>query len=132
MPNTEIQIIFRENLKFYLSQKQSSQLELANYLNVSNTTVNNWVKGYSMPRMNKVDKICNFFNISRSDLIEKKTAPPEHEINIDEAIKKAYGETTKDAVELFTQLDLLDQGQTIGTMKLLLDAPKYKKEKSGA
>lgn len=132
MPNTEIQIIFRENLKFYLSQKQSSQLELANYLNVSNTTVNNWVKGYSMPRMNKVDKICNFFNISRSDLIEKKTAPPEHEINIDDEIEKAYGETTKDAVRLFTQLDLLDQGQAIGTMKLLLDAPKYKKEKSGA
>lgn len=70
MPNDEIQTIFRKNLKFYLAQKQSSQLDLANYLNVSNTTVNNWVKGYSMPRMDKVDKICQFFMINRSDLLE--------------------------------------------------------------
>lgn len=73
MSDNEIQTIFRENLKFYLTKKQSSQLDLANYLNVSNTTVNNWVKGYSMPRMDKVDRICQFFMITRADLLENKS-----------------------------------------------------------
>lgn len=73
MSDNEIQTIFRENLKFYLTKKQSSQLDLANYLSVSNTTVNNWVKGYSMPRMDKVDRICQFFMITRADLLENKS-----------------------------------------------------------
>lgn len=81
----------------------------------------------------KIEALAELYNISPAVIMGWDiSAPPEHEINIDETIKKAYGETTKDAVRLFTQLDLLDQGQAIGTMKLLLDAPKYKKEKSGA
>lgn len=81
----------------------------------------------------KIEALAELYNISPAVIMGWDIfAPPEHEINIEEAIKKAYGETTKDAVKLFTQLDILDQGQTIGTMKLLLDAPKYKKEKSGA
>lgn len=81
----------------------------------------------------KIEALAELYNISPAVIMGWDiSAPPEHKINIDEAIKKAYGETTKDAVRLFTQLDLLDQGQAIGTMKLLLEAPKYKKEKSGA
>lgn len=124
--------IFIKNLNTYLNQHEMSQVDLANLLQINKSVVSSWLSGSRYPRMNTMEKIANIFHIEKSDLIEKKTAPPEHEINIDEAIKKAYGETTKDAVRLFTQLDLLDQGQTIGTMKLLLEAPKYKKEKSGA
>ena len=68
----EIQAIFSSNLKDLLESKNATQLELAKFLNVSNTTVNNYVKGYNMPRMDKIDGICNFFNINRSDLIEQK------------------------------------------------------------
>lgn len=68
----EIQAIFSSNLKDLLKSKNATQLELAKFLNVSNTTVNNYVKGYNMPRMDKIDGICNFFNINRSDLIEQK------------------------------------------------------------
>ena len=124
--------IFIKNLNTYLNQHEMSQVDLANLLQINKSVVSSWLSGSRYPRMNTMEKIANIFHIEKSDLIEKKTVPPEHEINIDEAIKKAYGETTKDAVRLFTQLDLLDQGQAIGTMKLLLDAPKYKKEKSGA
>ena len=65
--------IFSKNLKRYLEEQDRTQLELAKYLGVSNTTVNNYVKGYNMPRMDKIDKICQFFNIKRTDLIEDKT-----------------------------------------------------------
>lgn len=53
--------IFSSNLKRYLSEQNRTQLELSKYLGVSNTTVNNYVKGYNMPRMDKIDKICSFF-----------------------------------------------------------------------
>ncbi|WP_455093200.1 helix-turn-helix domain-containing protein [Parvimonas micra] len=59
-------------------ERNKTQLELSKYIGVSNTTVNNYVKGYNMPRMDKIDKICSFFNIKRSDLLENKqiTEPP--------------------------------------------------------
>lgn len=70
----EIKKVFVKNIQKFLEEKNYTQKELADFVGVSNTTVNNWVNGYSMPRMNKVDLICNFFNISRSDLLEDK--PP--------------------------------------------------------
>ena len=66
----KIQSEFTKNLNRILLEKNIQQNELANYVGVSNTTVNNWCKGYKMPRMNKVDKICSFLNISRSQLLD--------------------------------------------------------------
>ena len=68
---TKIRQVFTKNLNRFLSEKQVPQNELAKYLGVSNTTINNWVKGYKMPRMDKIDKICSFFSINRSDLLEE-------------------------------------------------------------
>lgn len=49
-----------------------TQLDLANAIGVSNTTINNYVKGYNAPRMDKVDKICKYLGVSRSDLMEER------------------------------------------------------------
>lgn len=73
MSNQEIQMIFQKNLNRYLEETNSTQAELATFLGVSNTTVNKWVRGYGAPRMDKVDKICEFFGIRRSDLLEEKS-----------------------------------------------------------
>ena len=68
----ETQRIFSDNLKYYLKLNNKTQLELANAIGVSNTTINNYVKGYNAPRMDKVDKICKYLGVSRSDLMEER------------------------------------------------------------
>ena len=73
MTGKDIQKVFSKNLKRLLEENNTTQLELSKFLNVSNTTVNNYIKGYNMPRMDKIDKICEFFNIQRSELISEKT-----------------------------------------------------------
>ena len=72
MDEKSIQNIFSYNLRRLLMERNKTQLELSKYIGVSNTTINNYVKGYNMPRMDKIDKICRFFNIKRSDLLENK------------------------------------------------------------
>lgn len=72
MDEKSIQNIFSYNLRRLLMERNKTQLELSKYIGVSNTTINNYVKGYNMPRMDKIDKICSFFNIKRSDLLENK------------------------------------------------------------
>lgn len=79
MTKDKVQKIFSQNLKTLLDMKNATQLELAKYLGVSNTTINNYVKGYNMPRMDKVDDIARFFNVSREDLISSKSIYTQNE-----------------------------------------------------
>lgn len=69
-----IQSIFSENLNRLLYDHGRTQLDLARFVGVSNTTVNNWVKGYNTPRMDKIDKICSFFSIQREELLHERSA----------------------------------------------------------
>ena len=68
----DIKDIFVNNLKYYLNLRGKSQTELANYLGVSKATITNYINGVNLPRMDKVDKICQFLFINRSDLLEDK------------------------------------------------------------
>ena len=74
MDAKEIQATFSKNLKYYLKIRNKTQLDLAKAIGVSNTTINNYVKGYNTPRMDKLDKICNYLRIERSDLLNTSTS----------------------------------------------------------
>ena len=63
---------FAQNQKFYLKQANMTQADLAEYMNVSTASISNWCTGNKIPRMDKVDKLCELFDINRSDLIEDK------------------------------------------------------------
>lgn len=47
--------------------------EVADAIGVSYFTFTDWVKGKTYPRMDKVEKLAKYFNISISDLVEKKS-----------------------------------------------------------
>ena len=45
-----------------------TQKEAAAKLNVSNKTLCNWEKGVSMPKADKIDAICDLYNIAYDNL----------------------------------------------------------------
>lgn len=67
--NNNIEETFRTNLKKYLKEKKKTQKDLAEYLEVSPAIASYYIKGINTPRMDKIDKISEFFGIERSDLI---------------------------------------------------------------
>lgn len=69
--------VFAKNLRYYMDLNRISQNELSRELNVSPTSVNNWCKGYKIPRMDRVDEICRFFHINRSDLMNDHSSEPD-------------------------------------------------------
>ena len=71
MSEKEINEIISRNLTYYLEKNGMTQLDLAERLGVSQAAVSNWCKGIKMPRMNKVDSICDILQIKRSDLMEE-------------------------------------------------------------
>ena len=75
MPNENtMKKTFTDNLNRLLRVRGITQAELATYMEVSYTTVNNWVKGYKVPRMDMVDMLWSFFKIKRSELLEQSPA----------------------------------------------------------
>ena len=50
-------------------EKNISQEELANALDVSRQTVSKWETGESMPDFNKIKPICDYFGITTDELI---------------------------------------------------------------
>lgn len=67
--------VFRKNLANLISERNLTQREFAKMVGVSAPTVNDWLKGKTSPRMNKIDKICSIFAIKRSDLLDPPAAP---------------------------------------------------------
>lgn len=100
--NDNIQKIFSNNLKQLLESSDKTQLELSKFLGVSNTTVNNYVKGYNMPRMDKIDRICQFFNISRLQLIEENPQPQDDEETI--VLARKLGSLNQGQINLINQM----------------------------
>lgn len=71
MPESELNRIIAKNINDLMHQMNKTQLELAEFMGVSQATVSNWCKGIKMPRMDKIDRICAFLNCRRSDLMEE-------------------------------------------------------------
>ena len=104
MSEKEIQSIFSKKLKYYLKLRNKTQLDLAKAIGVSNTTINNYVKGYNTPRMDKIDKICNYLNIERSNLLEDK----EENNNTSQGIKIPVLGTVAAGIPISAVEDILD------------------------
>ena len=64
--------IFCRNLNYYMKERGKSRKEIADAIGVSYFTLTDWVKGKFYPRMDKVERLANYFNINISDLVEER------------------------------------------------------------
>jgi transcriptional regulator with XRE-family HTH domain len=72
MDSNEFNKIFSRNLNYYIKLNNKSQNDLVKDLGFSKGAVSSWCNGHKAPRMDKVDMLCNYFKIKRSDLIEQR------------------------------------------------------------
>lgn len=62
--------ILAKNLKKYISKSGKDRNTIAVDLGLSYSTLTDWVNGKKYPRINSIEKLANYFGISKSDLIE--------------------------------------------------------------
>lgn len=65
--------VFAKNLRKYMESKGITQKELAEKIGVSAPTMNDWLQSKKYPRIDKIEKLANYFGILKSDLIEEKS-----------------------------------------------------------
>ena len=65
--------IMANNIKFYLNKSGKTQKEICKDLGIAETTFSGWVRAVTYPRIDKIEKMANYFGIEKSDLVEDKT-----------------------------------------------------------
>lgn len=72
--------VFSSNLRFYMEKRNKSRNEVCEALNFKYTTFTDWCNGVKYPRIDNIEKLANYFGISKSDLIEIKGSDTDESI----------------------------------------------------
>ena len=65
--------IFSRNLQYYMSINNKDRYDLVKDLKFPYSTVTDWINGNSYPNIGRIEILANYFNIEKSDLIEKRS-----------------------------------------------------------
>lgn len=113
MSDSELRRLFANNLRYYLNLHGYSQADMARYMKVSTATTAKWYTGVTMPRVDKIQSLCNWFGIEKSDLLDERKS--EESDSKDDTVEwYSDPETARLAQELHDNPDL----------RILLDASK--------
>jgi transcriptional regulator with XRE-family HTH domain len=59
-----------KNLKKYIAKSGKDRTQVAADLGLSYSTLTDWINGNKYPRINNIEKLAAYFNVSKSELIE--------------------------------------------------------------
>lgn len=112
------------NLKYYMETHNINNKELSNILGVSESTVGKWLLMKSTPRMGVIEKMANYFQIKKSDLLENKSK------NNTESKENDSQETLNTPEELkildpYSQLNAEGKEKAVSYTWDLVDSNKY-------
>ena len=62
--------VLAKNLKKYIVKSGKDRSTVAEDLGFSYSTLTDWINGKKYPRINNIEKLAVYFNVSKSDLIE--------------------------------------------------------------
>lgn len=89
------QTIFTKNLNKFIAQSGKTQKEIADDLGVSPQVLNSWCQGISTPRMGKIQLLADYFNTSKSSLIDEQT-PQVIKSSLDTLLASAMSELNEE------------------------------------
>lgn len=71
MSEKEYAKLIAKNLKRIAYENGKTQADIAKDLHISKQTVSSWFRGERIPRMDKIDLLCHYFNCKRADIMEE-------------------------------------------------------------
>jgi transcriptional regulator with XRE-family HTH domain len=92
--------IFSRNLNRYLRLSGKTQKEVAAAVDISTGTFCDWTKGRAYPRMDKVQKLAEYFGIRMSDLVENVNIGKETISNQEQEIFDLFHKVPEEKREL--------------------------------
>ena len=140
MSNNKSKEIFSANLEKLMTSRDVDRNKLCSDLGLKYTTVRDWLKGITYPRIGKIELLADYFGVNKSDLIEDKTQE-EKEVKI--PTSPLVQRITEKAVKLtaprkqkvldFTENQLRDQSNKVISLEEdLFEYKVYEKLSAGS
>lgn len=111
--------VFSKNLRSLIEKSGKTQKEVADVVGVAPPTFNEWLSGKKFPRIDKIQKLADYFGILKSDLIEEKMTEEkekDNELLAEIIVRMRMDDEFKSLVE---SLYLLDSDKIQGVKQLL-------------
>ena len=128
MSEQKLNHLIGSNIRDYLKINGKTQEDLAQYMGVKQAAISFWCNGKKIPRMDKIDKICTYFGISRNELMgfcdpaaSSPAADPAPLPSDEQQLLAGY-----------RKLDQEDKKQIQRQVNLLLKDDKYREDASAA
>lgn len=62
-----------KNIRYYMDLHNKTRQDMCDALGVKYTTFTDWINANAYPRIDKIEKMANYFHISKADLVEEPT-----------------------------------------------------------
>ena len=71
--------VMAKNIRYYMEKNGLNATDLALELDFKDSTVLDWLKANTYPRIDKIEMMANYFKIEKSDLVEDKSTKTENQ-----------------------------------------------------
>lgn len=102
--------IMAKNISKYMEKSDVDRNKLSADLGISYTTITDWIKGKTYPRIDKIELLANYFGVSKSDLVEESISDistiynqliPERQAKVYDFAERQLEEQNRKVVPLF-------------------------------
>ena len=66
--------VMGDNIQYYMDLKGIERREFADAIGVPYSSLTDWINGNTYPRIDKIQKMADFFGIEKSDLVEQRNS----------------------------------------------------------
>lgn len=95
-----------KNIRRLMALRRINRITFSNDIGVSYTTVTDWIKGKTYPRIDKIEIMANYFGITKAELVEE------------------YSKERDEIVALLPQLNDEDRKKVLVLMRQLISKRK--------
>ena len=110
--------VFAKNLRIFMKNSGKDRKEIAKALGVPYSTLTDWANARKYPRINSIEKMAQYFGVSKSDLIEDFEAKKKDNAVLSTIIVKLRMD--RDLLEITDRIISLDKAQ-VDSLRRLLD-----------
>ena len=71
--------VMGDNIQYYMDLRGIERREFAKAINVPYSSLTDWINGNTYPRIDKIQKMADFFHIEKSDLVEPRNSSKKSE-----------------------------------------------------
>ena len=111
----EFNAIFSENLTALMKKNRITSTQLTQLIGASHTSVYNWTHGVKVPRMSRIDKLCEILHCKRSDLM---------------TVSQVKSSSNERLINKIRRLDQEDAEEVEAIVDVKLAKDKYKKSEA--